>query len=107
MLFAGERFDDSIERTKAKLLIHAIKGSPGGYKLSFELTLWLAINFEDAYLPGDVQSMAAMIHDAAKDYDRHDDEYYVREREIFLVKPIHPSWFRRILRVLRKCAIGY
>lgn len=103
MLFDGERFDDSIERTKAKLLIHAIKGSPGGYKLSFEVTLWLALNFEDAYLPGDAQSMAAMVHDAWQEYIRHDDEYYLRKGEIFLVQPLDPSLFRRILRVIERC----
>lgn len=62
MPFSPENFDESVERIKALLLVHEIKASPGGYKLSFEVILWLALNFEDAYLPGDAQTMAAAIH---------------------------------------------
>jgi hypothetical protein len=83
VLFEGdENFEDSIEHVKASLLIHAIKQSPGGYKLSFELILWLAANFEDAYLPGNAQAMGELIHDVTLNYERHkEDLWYLREQE--------------------------
>lgn len=67
---SGQDFEDSIERIKATLLVHAIKSSPGGYKLSFEVTAWLGQNFEDAILPKSEKALAALIYEAADRYHR-------------------------------------
>jgi hypothetical protein len=40
---------------KARLLVEAIKRSPGGFKLSMEMIVILAICYEDCYLPGPKQ----------------------------------------------------
>ena len=56
MPFRYEDFDEEIIRIKARTLIHAIKNSPGGYKLSMEMITILAIHFEDCFLPGEAQA---------------------------------------------------
>jgi hypothetical protein len=92
VLFGGEHFDDSIEHVKARVLIHAIKRSPGGWKLSMELTLWLAFNFEDAYLPGEANAMRELIHEAADHYEKiKEASQWTEAGELYLVTPIEPA----------------
>jgi hypothetical protein len=49
-------FDEEIIRVKSRMLVEAIKNSPGGYKLSMEMITILAIHFEDCFLPGEAQA---------------------------------------------------
>jgi hypothetical protein len=92
VLFGGEHFDDSIDSVKAKVLIHAIKSSPGGWKLSMEVTLWLAVTFEDAYLPGEADAMRELIHDAAHHYEKiKQAAQWTEAGELYLVAPIEPA----------------
>ncbi len=58
------------------LLVHAIKASPGGYKLSNLTLMWIATNFEDAVLPGDAQTMSELIHEVLEKWN-HDYDYKV------------------------------
>lgn len=61
----GEFRNESVERIYAQLLVERIKDSPGGYKLSMEMIIWLAVHFEDAFLPGEVRTKQHKIHEAA------------------------------------------
>lgn len=81
---AGEiGLDDSIEHVKAVLLIHAIRSSPGGHKLSNEMVLWLATHFQDVYLPSNAPAMAEMIEEANKSYSKNrEDPWYAAEQEL-------------------------
>lgn len=79
---AGEiSLDDSIERIKAVLLIHAIRSSPGGYKLSDEMVRWLALHFEDCYLPSNAPAMAKMIEDANRSYSKNREDAWYDQRK--------------------------
>ncbi len=44
--------DEDIDRVEALLLVQRIKESPGGHRLSMEMIIFLAVVFEDCYLPG-------------------------------------------------------
>lgn len=68
--------DEDIARIKAMLLVHAIKASPGGYKLSNLTLMWIATHFEDAILPGNAQAMFDLIHEVTECWN-HDHDYKV------------------------------
>lgn len=44
--------DESIRRIQAQLLVHVIKNTDGGWKLSSDMITILALAFEDCYLAG-------------------------------------------------------
>jgi len=60
--------DAGIDRIKAKLLVHVLKASDGGYKLSFDMIKILAIVYEDCIIPGDAQVMAEVLEEVLREY---------------------------------------
>ena len=55
---------------KAQLIVHTLKNSPGGWKLSMETIVILGVCFEDAILPGEAQGDPAMLEQILEDYKR-------------------------------------
>lgn len=90
-------FGDSIEHVKAVMLIHAIRSSPGGYKLSNEMVLWLATHFEDCYLPSDAPAMVEMLRQANEGYARYREEWWYQEERKLAPRPGRLQRFRKWL----------
>jgi len=60
----------SLDRVDAIVLVHHIKESPGGWKLSMEMIAILAVAFEDCYLPGDTRVKEETLQKILHEWDQ-------------------------------------